>query len=269
MKSLVPHGQDPAVSLAGGPQLGRGTSAHVWAGERRTPGVCERNPPQFPQRLPRGPLGDALPATQAGIRLLGPETHEAPRAVRQVREAAPGGRGAAGREAGRGRAAPRDERPGLAHRRPRWTRLQPQRRPARRAQTRGPGPPLLAAGPLSAFSAHSGPPLGRFRFRFLAESVEENESGSVQSLRGSRRGEGRTVRGGQPGAGEPEPQPAPGEMAVGPGLPCTAGSDEARQQRNKKMDSLLLKTRMPATSHGSSTEPCSEWTGQQNELCPT
>ena len=40
------------------------------------------------------------------------------------------------------------------------------------------------------------------------------------------------------------------QMAVGPGLPCTAGSDEAGQQRSKKMDSLLLKTRMPATSHG-------------------
>ena len=40
------------------------------------------------------------------------------------------------------------------------------------------------------------------------------------------------------------------QMAVGPGLPCTAGSDEAGQQRNKKMDSLLLKTRMAATSHG-------------------
>ncbi|MXQ83790.1 hypothetical protein E5288_WYG002531 [Bos mutus] len=166
----------------------------------------------------------------------------------------------------------RDERHGLAYRRLRWTRLQPERRRDRRAQTRGLGPPLLAAGPRSAFSAHSGPPLGRFRFRFLAESVEENESGSVQSLRGSRRGEGRTVRGGQPGAGEPEPQPAPGEagledlgeprtnvprirqpeveMAVGPGLPCTAGSDEAGQQRNKKMDSLLLKPRMAATSHG-------------------
>ncbi|XP_044803804.1 uncharacterized protein LOC123335130 isoform X2 [Bubalus bubalis] len=144
----------------------------------------------------------------------------------------------------------RDERHGLAYRGLRWTRLEPERRRDRRAQTRGLGPPLLAAGPRSSFSAHSGPPLGRFRFRFLAESVEENESGSVQSLRGSCRGEGRTVRGGQPGAGEPELQPAPGEMAVGPGLPCTAGSDEAGQQRNKKMDSLLLKTRMPATSHG-------------------
>lgn len=40
------------------------------------------------------------------------------------------------------------------------------------------------------------------------------------------------------------------QMAVGPGLPCTAGSDEAGQQRNKKMDSLLLKPRMAATSHG-------------------
>ncbi|XP_044803805.1 uncharacterized protein LOC123335130 isoform X3 [Bubalus bubalis] len=182
----------------------------------------------------------------------------------------------------------RDERHGLAYRGLRWTRLEPERRRDRRAQTRGLGPPLLAAGPRSSFSAHSGPPLGRFRFRFLAESVEENESGSVQSLRGSCRGEGRTVRGGQPGAGEPELQPAPGEdclvfcrlqallrpcvnapsiqpglwpaepqqMAVGPGLPCTAGSDEAGQQRNKKMDSLLLKTRMPATSHGCQFAAC-------------
>ncbi|XDB52319.1 hypothetical protein AB1E18_005861 [Capra hircus] len=89
----------------------------------------------FPQRLPRGPLSDVLPATEAGTLLLRPETHEA-------------------------QSDPR------------------------------PGPPLLAAGPRSAFSAHSGPPLGRFRFRFLAESVEENESGSVQSLRGSRRARG-------------------------------------------------------------------------------
>ncbi|KAM9103753.1 uncharacterized protein AAG666_009146 isoform 1-T1 [Megaptera novaeangliae] len=47
-----------------------------------------------------------------------------------------------------------------------------------------PGPLPLAAGPHSAFTARSGssPPLGRFRFRFRfpAESVEENESGGVQ-----------------------------------------------------------------------------------------
>ncbi|XP_069446416.1 uncharacterized protein [Ovis canadensis] len=138
---------------------------------------------------------------------------------------------------GEGTLRRRDERLGLAYLRDAAPAGAPPGPPC--ADPR-PGPPLLAAGPRSAFSAHSGPPLGRFRFRFLAESVEENESGSVQSLRGSRRGEGRTVRGGQPGAGEPEPQPAPGEMAVGPGLPCTAGSDEAGQQRKEKMDFLLL-----------------------------
>ncbi|CAI9170119.1 unnamed protein product [Rangifer tarandus platyrhynchus] len=141
-----------------------------------------------------------------------------------------------GPRSGRGNAAPprRAPRAGLASQvdaAPAGT--PPGRRRDRRAQTRGLEPQPLAAGPRSAFSAHSGPPLGRFRFRFLAESVEENESGSVQSLRGSGRGEGRTVRGAQPGAGEPEPQPAPGKMAVGPGLPCTAGSDEAGQQTRK------------------------------------
>ncbi|KAM9103755.1 uncharacterized protein AAG666_009146 isoform 3-T4 [Megaptera novaeangliae] len=51
------------------------------------------------------------------------------------------------------------------------------------------------------------------------------------SRRISRRGEGRRVRGGGPGAGELGPQPAPGEMAAGPGLPCTAGSREAAEKQ--------------------------------------
>ncbi|XP_074216741.1 uncharacterized protein LOC141577079 isoform X2 [Camelus bactrianus] len=48
----------------------------------------------------------------------------------------------------------------------------------------------------------------------------------------------------------PPPPQGPVQMAVGPGLLCKAGSPKAGQQRNNKMDSLLLKTRKLATSHG-------------------
>lgn len=246
MRSLVPHGQDPTASLAGAPSSAEGPVRMSGLGSAGPLGSASETRP-FPQRLPRGPLSDVLPATEAGTLLLRPETHEAQSGLGSAcsREAPAGaetkgrrGKQRQGAEApraawpGEGTLRRRDERLGLAYLRDAAPAGAPPGPPC--ADPR-PGPPLLAAGPRSAFSAHSGPPLGRFRFRFLAESVEENESGSVQSLRGSRRGEGRTVRGGQPGAGEPEPQPAPGEVSAAPfavasrAPPCGPRGRDARR----------------------------------------
>lgn len=83
-------------------------------------------------------------------------------------------------------------------------------------QTRGPGPRLWLTAPRSAFTARSGssPPLGRFHFRFPADSVEENESGGVQQPAYQPSGRGAQGTGGGPGASELRPQPAPGEVSA-------------------------------------------------------
>lgn len=70
---------------------------------------------------------------------------------------------------------------------------------ARRPEARGPRLQLRARAPRSP---GLGPPLGRFRFRFPAETVEENESAYGQGRRSCRRGEGRSVRGRRPEASE-------------------------------------------------------------------